>query len=121
MPIKVVLYLINFVEAPKNMKITNETSIGQIIGRQDLPVNLICKVDSGIPLNTMEWKNENRTFVYNYSAIISYSFIANRDQHLQNLTCTANNSFYILEKKIQLYIYCKKLILKSCYIDLSIV
>ncbi|CAC5422611.1 unnamed protein product [Mytilus coruscus] len=97
--------VVNVAEAPKHMEIINETSTGKIIGTQDFPVNLICTVDSGVPLNTLEWKNENRSIVGNYSDIVSYSFIATRDQHLKNFTCTANNSFYLVEKKIQLFIY----------------
>lgn len=97
----------NFVEAPKNLKIINETSTGKLFWTQDFPVNLICTVNSGVPLNTIEWKNENRSVASNYSDIVSYSFIASRDKHLKNFTCTANNSFYIVEKKIQLFIHCK--------------
>ena len=96
-------------ESPTNIAVQPETEEGMIQATAGYSVTMNCSVNSGIPNETMIWKYNNTVVAYGGPAFLSYTITPTRKDHLNNLTCSANNSNFsqAITKTIQHNVKCK--------------
>ena len=96
-------------ESPTNKAVQNETEEGILQASVGYSITMNCSVNSGIPKETIVWKNNNTIMVIRGPAFLSNTFTPTRKDHLKNLTCSASNSNFnqAITKTIQLNVQCK--------------
>ena len=73
------------------MTILNEEK-GLITVQEGQHSFLNCSVESGNPVENLEWKRADETMLIGGPEELSYSFQPTRNDHMVQFTCNANNS-----------------------------
>lgn len=93
---------------PSNLTIENKTDKDTIIGKEHHTVKLDCKVESGMPPETIIWKRDRESVKTGGPKRNVYEFQADRTYHNSNFTCEVTNNLtkMPLTKTVKLDIQC---------------
>lgn len=94
---------------PSNINIVNESTSNEIDVIEGQKVQLICRIDSGRPKETLSWSNADALLVEGGPGNISYSFIPTRYDNGKTFTCSAYriSTHILLMRNIRVSVYCK--------------
>ena len=81
----------HFVGHPYNMTIVNEEK-GPVTVQEGQYTFLNCHVESGNPMENLEWKRANATMLFGGPKELSCSFQSTRNDHMVQFICHAKNS-----------------------------
>ena len=104
------LNLTNLIIAdPKNLTISNETNIGEIMAVEGKPYEILCTVRSGRPLENISLYVDNRMLKTGGPGSLSYSFVPKPQDHKKTYTCKVYTKpeTVILERSVRLFVYSK--------------
>lgn len=95
---------------PSNINVVNESTSNEIIAVEGKKCNLICRVASGRPKETLSWSNAGEVLVERGPGNISYSFTPTRHDNGKNFTCNVyrKSANILLMRNIRLFVYRKR-------------